>query len=126
MILTLSTQITTDSVDEGDLLEGTIETHKENTQKNGDMIVGDSRYAKIDNYLHCYDVRDIKIEAHLPSLHETQKDTCSRDGQIRRHLSERSFAQSKQYGYKRVHWRRLWSMEIQDFLIIAKTLTDTR
>ena len=37
----------------------------------------------------------------------------------RQHLSERSFARSTRYGYKRARWRRLWRMEIQDFLIAA-------
>ncbi|NVM21678.1 MAG: hypothetical protein HWN68_07855 [Desulfobacterales bacterium] len=37
----------------------------------------------------------------------------------RQHLSERSFAQSKRYGYKRARWRRLWRVKIQDFLIAA-------
>jgi transposase len=40
-----------------------------------------------------------------------------RDLKIRQHLSERSFARSTQYGFKRARWRRLWRMEIQDFLI---------
>lgn len=42
-----------------------------------------------------------------------------RDLKIRQHLSERSFARSTQYGFKRARWRRLWRMEIQDFLIAA-------
>lgn len=41
------------------------------------------------------------------------------DIKTRQHLSERSFAQSKRYGYKRSRWRQLWRMEIQDFLIAA-------
>ena len=44
---------------------------------------------------------------------------AKRDIKTRQHLSERSFAQSKRYGYKRARWRRLWRMEIQDFLIAA-------
>ena len=42
-----------------------------------------------------------------------------RDLKHRQHLSERSFAQSERYGYKRARWRRLWRVEIQDFLIAA-------
>jgi transposase len=42
-----------------------------------------------------------------------------RDLKTRQHLSERSFARSTQYGFKRARWRRLWRMEIQDFLIAA-------
>jgi transposase len=44
---------------------------------------------------------------------------AKRDIKTRQHLSERSFAQSKRYGYKRARWRGLWRMEIQDFLIAA-------
>ena len=39
------------------------------------------------------------------------------DIKTRQHLSERSYARSDRYGYKRARWRRLWRMEIQDFLI---------
>jgi hypothetical protein len=42
-----------------------------------------------------------------------------RDLKTRQHLSERSFARSTQYGFKRARWRRLWRIKIQDFLIAA-------
>ena len=42
-----------------------------------------------------------------------------RDIKHRQDLSERSFAWSARYGYKRARWRNLWRMEIQDFLIAA-------
>jgi hypothetical protein len=44
---------------------------------------------------------------------------AKRDIKTRQHLSERSFAHSTRYGFKRARWRRLWRMEIQDFLIAA-------
>ena len=44
---------------------------------------------------------------------------AKRDIKTRQHLAERSFAWSKHYGYKRARWRRLWRVEIQDFLIAA-------
>ena len=44
---------------------------------------------------------------------------AKRDINTRQHLPERSFARSKRYGFKRARWRRLWRMEIQDFLIAA-------
>jgi transposase len=44
---------------------------------------------------------------------------AKRDIKTRQHLSERSFANAKRYGYKRARWRRLWRMQIQDFLIAA-------
>jgi hypothetical protein len=39
------------------------------------------------------------------------------DLKMRQHLSERSFAQSHRYGYKRARWRELWRVRIQDDLI---------
>ena len=44
---------------------------------------------------------------------------AKRDIRTRQHLAERSFARSKRYGYKRARWRRLWRMEIQDYLVAA-------
>jgi transposase len=44
---------------------------------------------------------------------------AKRDINTRQHLSERSFGQSTRYGYKRSRWRRVWRMQIQDFLIAA-------
>lgn len=199
-----ATQITPGSVDEGELLTEVIDTHQNNTQKDVDMVVADSRYGKIDNFLLCH---DLGIKAHIPCLEETHRgsgrqsgifpkevftyhpgtDTYScpaghtlrrrhyhkkrnhyeykapsgicaqchlreyctrakngrtvkrharqdeldsmvqhatsreakRDLKTRQHLSERSFAQSKRYGYKRARWRRLWRIQIQDFLIAA-------
>jgi len=44
---------------------------------------------------------------------------AKKDIRTRKHLSERSYAQATRYGYKRARCRRLWRMEIQDFLIAA-------
>ena len=38
------------------------------------------------------------------------------DIKTRQHLMERSFARAKRYGYKRARWRRLWRVEIQEYL----------
>ena len=37
----------------------------------------------------------------------------------RQYLMERSFARSKRYGYKRARWRRLWRLQIQEYLTAA-------
>lgn len=199
-----ATQITSGSVDDGDLLEEMIDIHEQNTQKNVATVVADTKYGKIENFLLC---RDLGIKAHIPSVekshrgygrqkgifpkeafsydphtdtftcpagqilrkhhyHKSRKhyeyraysaicaecqlrDKCTRakngrtlkrharqddldlmlkcagsrqskkDIRTRQHLSERSFAQSKRYGYKRARWRRLWRVKIQDFLIAA-------
>lgn len=42
-----------------------------------------------------------------------------KDLKTRQHLSERSFARSTRYGFKRARWRNEWRMEIQDYLIAA-------
>jgi transposase len=42
-----------------------------------------------------------------------------KDIKHRQDLSERSFAWSTRYGYKRARWRNLWRMQIQDFLVAA-------
>ena len=48
----------------------------------------------------------------------SQSESCQakRDIAKRQHLMERSFARSKRYGYKRARWRRLWRVEIQEYL----------
>ncbi|HPJ67036.1 MAG TPA: transposase [Desulfobacteraceae bacterium] len=52
-------------------------------------------------------------------LEEAKGKSAKRDIKHRQDLSERSFAWSTRYGFKRAKWRRLWRMEIQDFLIAA-------
>jgi len=52
-------------------------------------------------------------------LREAGSRGARSDIKHRQDLSERSFAWSTRYGFKRARWRRLWRMEIQDFLIAA-------
>jgi transposase len=52
-------------------------------------------------------------------LEQAKSKSAKRDIKCRQSLSERSFAWSTRYGYKRARWRREWRMEIQDFLIAA-------
>jgi transposase len=52
-------------------------------------------------------------------LHIAKTSKAKRDIKTRQHLSERSFARSHRYGFKRARWRRLWRVQIQDFLIAA-------
>lgn len=52
-------------------------------------------------------------------LEKVKSKSAKRDIKHRQDLSERSFAWSTRYGYKRARWRNLWRMEIQDFLIAA-------
>ena len=61
-------------------------------------------------------IRQDELDNMLKIAHSRQ---AKKDIKMRQHLSERSFAQSERYGYKRARWRSLWRMEIQDFLIAA-------
>ena len=63
--------------------------------------------------------RHMRQNALNSMLSTTKSGEAKRDILTRQHLAERSFAQSKRYGYKRARWRRLWRMEIQDYLIAA-------
>jgi len=61
--------------------------------------------------------RHLKQDALDIMLEGANSREAKRDIKARQHLSERSFAWSTRYGYKRARWRRLWRMQIQDFLI---------
>ena len=50
---------------------------------------------------------------------QSKTKAAKRDIKKRQDLSERSFARSTRYGYKRARWRGLWRMQIQDLLIAA-------
>ena len=63
--------------------------------------------------------RHMRQEALDSMLAAATSIQAKRDIRTRQHLSERSFARSTRYGYKRARWRRLWRMEIQDYLIAA-------
>ena len=42
-----------------------------------------------------------------------------KDLRTRQHLMERSFARAVRYGFKRARWRRLWRVQIQEYLTAA-------
>ncbi len=54
----------------------------------------------------------------LDEMVRASKSTLSRlDLKRRQHVCEGSFGAAKRYGYKRARWRRLWRVEIQNYLI---------
>jgi hypothetical protein len=61
-------------------------------------------------------IRQQELDSMLTIAHSQE---AKRDLKTRMHLSERSFAHAGRYGYKKARWRRLWRMQIQDFLIAA-------
>jgi len=76
-----------------------------------------------DQCTNAKDGRTLKRHVRQDDLDTMLKVASTREAKRnlkhRQHLSERSFAQSERYGYKRARWRRLWRVEIQDFLIAA-------
>jgi hypothetical protein len=76
-----------------------------------------------ENCTRARDGRSLKRHARHGELEAMLREAMSNDSRKdlkrRQDLSERSFAWSTRYGYKRARWRNLWRMEIQDFLIAA-------
>jgi hypothetical protein len=50
------------------------------------------------------------------TLTESMSAESKKDIKTRQHLMERSFARGTRYGYKRARWRRLWRVQIQEYL----------
>jgi len=56
----------------------------------------------------------------LDRMRERSRSSCAkRDIRTRQHLMERSFARGTWYGFDRARWRRLWRVQIQEYLIAA-------
>ena len=67
--------------------------------------------------------RTIKRHLRQEELDRMRETSCSawakRDIKTRQHLMERSFARGTWYGFDRARWRRLWRVQIQEYLIAA-------
>lgn len=195
-----ATEVTSGAVNEGHLLSDLIDQHAENTASQVEVVVADSQYGTIHNYLACHD-RGLKAHIspfkdgqnrngkfseaafsydpeddvylcpaghRLPRTrydrnHETfqyqgkakickacsLRDRCTdakrgrtlrrhlrheeiqlmreraqsfgsqKDIRTRQHLMERSFARAVRFGFKRARWRRLWRVQIQEYLTAA-------
>ena len=48
-----------------------------------------------------------------------QSCNSKKDIKTRQHLMERSFARAVRFGFKRARWRRLWRVQIQEYLTAA-------
>lgn len=49
-------------------------------------------------------------------LKQAQSPAAKRDIKTRQHLMERSFARATRYGLHQARWRRLWRVQIQEYL----------
>ena len=63
--------------------------------------------------------RHLRHDELATMLKNAETRAAKQDIKTRQHLSERSFARSMRYGFKRARWRRAWRVQIQDFLIAA-------
>ncbi len=52
-------------------------------------------------------------------LKRASNQQAKRDIRTRQHLMERSFARATRYGFKRARWRRLWRVQIHEYLTSA-------
>ena len=199
-----ATEVTTGETNEAHRLLPLVDQHGRNTGQAAGVVVADTKYGTVDNYLACH---DLGIRAHIPDLKRSQDKTGRREGifpeeafrydpetdsylcpagqelkprrhhvkrqamdylcargicdacrlrsqcttaktgrsikrylrqgeldrmrdraqsaaarrdiRTRQHLMERSFARSTRYGFKRARWRRLWRVQIQEYLTAA-------
>ena len=52
-------------------------------------------------------------------LGQSESKESKNDIRTRQHLMERSFARSCRYGFKQARWRRIWKVQIQEYLTAA-------
>ena len=60
--------------------------------------------------------RHVRQQALDTMLSQAESGPARRDRKTRQHLMERSFARGTRYGLKQARWRRLWRVEIQEYL----------
>ncbi len=63
--------------------------------------------------------RHLRQEELEQMLAASQTKSSRRDINKRQHLMERSFAQASRHGFDRARWRRLWRVQIQEYLVAA-------
>ena len=66
-----ATDVTPGEVNEAHLLSTLLAMHQDNTQKTADIVVADTKYGTVENYLICC---DLGINAHIPDLKRTQQE----------------------------------------------------
>jgi len=69
-----ATEVTSGEVNEATRLKSLMDSHHENTGRKAEVVVADTKYGTVENYLSCY---DRGVMAHIPSLEEAHK-SCGR------------------------------------------------
>jgi len=72
-----ATEVTPGEVNEAHLLSTLLGRHQDNTQMTADIIVADTKYGTVENYLTCC---DLSVNAHIPDLKRSQEERESRRG----------------------------------------------
>jgi len=72
-----ATEVTSGDINEAHRLTELMEMHQENTLRHTEVVVADSKYGTIENFLSCHD-RGVK--AHIPDLKKTQENRYTRRG----------------------------------------------
>lgn len=72
-----ATEVTPGDVNEAHRLTSLMDCHQENTGRQVETVVADSKYGTIENYLACHE-RGVK--AHIPDLKQSQVNTGTRKG----------------------------------------------
>ena len=199
-----ATEVTPGETNEAHRLLSLVDQHGRNTGQAAGVVVADTKYGTVENYLACH---DRALRAHIPDIKRSQDNTGRREGifpleafrydpqadrywcpagqaleprrrhakrqsvdylcargvceacelrgrcttaktgrsikrhlrqdeldrmrerarsalarqdiRTRQHLMERSFARATRYGFKRARWRRLWRVQIQEYLTAA-------
>jgi len=63
--------------------------------------------------------RHVRHDALALMYARSRSKAAKRNLRIRQHLMERSFAQGVRFGMKKARWRRLWRVQIQEYLIAS-------
>ncbi len=72
-----ATEVTPGEVNEAHRMIPLLDRHQENTGRQAEAVVADSKYGTIENYVACYD-RGVK--AHIPDLKQHQENKGTRKG----------------------------------------------
>ena len=72
-----ATEVTPGEINEAHLLSTLLAMHQDNTQTTAEMVVADTKYGTVENYLACY---DLGVNAHIPDLRRSQQERESRRG----------------------------------------------
>jgi len=72
-----ATEVTPGEVNEAHRMKYLMDSHHVNTGRSAEVVVADSKYGTVENYLACY---DWGVRAHFSSLEETQRGKGRQEG----------------------------------------------